>query len=47
VATKPELPRIDPPPVDYSDLSPEMKRWLSDVTDIINQAFKQIEDSLP
>jgi hypothetical protein len=47
VATKPELLRLDPPPVEYSDFSPEMKRWLSDVTDIINQSFKLIEDSLP
>jgi len=47
VATKPVLSRLDPPPVDYSTLSPEMKRWLSYVTDIINQAFQDIEDSLP
>jgi hypothetical protein len=47
VATKPTLPRLDPPPKDYKFESDEFKRWLSDIVDQYNQAMQAIEDSLP
>lgn len=28
--------RLDPPPVEYSDFTPTMRRWLSDTIDILN-----------
>jgi hypothetical protein len=47
MATKPSLPRLDPPPKDYKFDSNEFQRWFSDVVDQINEAFQNIEDSLP
>lgn len=36
------LPRMDPPPLDYCDFQTEMKRWLSDLIDAYNQAMQQL-----
>lgn len=36
------LPRLDPP-IDYNDINPQIVRWWSDIVDLVNQAFTQIE----
>ena len=41
-----ELNRLDTPPVEYDQLSPELKRWFAVVTDIINDDLQLIEDEL-
>lgn len=47
MATKPVLTRVNTPPVQYENLSPEMKAWISDLVDTLNQMMQDIEDSLP
>jgi hypothetical protein len=39
-----DLTKLDPPPVDYSNFSPTMKRWLSDSVDILNQDVQFINN---
>ncbi len=47
MATKPSLPRFDPPPKDAKFEDEGFQRWLSDFVDQFNQAMQAIEDSLP
>ena len=47
LATKPDLTRVDIPPIDYQEFSPEMQLWLSNLVDTLNQMMTDIENSLP
>ena len=40
------LDRLDTPPIEYDDLSPELERWFTVVTDNINYNIQLIEDEL-
>lgn len=41
-----QLDRIDTPPIQYDKLSPELERWFTVITDILNYNIQLIEDEL-
>lgn len=41
-----QLDRLDTPPIAYDKLSPELERWFTVITDIINYDLQLIEDEL-
>jgi hypothetical protein len=46
VAEPINLEVLDPPDVDQTQFGPDMKRWLSNVVDIINASFTTLSDSI-
>jgi hypothetical protein len=41
-----QLDVLDPPDVDQTEFGPDMKRWLSNVVDIINASFMSLNNAL-
>jgi len=46
VALAKVLPRIDPPPLEDAELSDDLKRWLANLVDTLNQLISDIEPLL-
>lgn len=40
------LTRIDPAPINYTDLPEEMKRWLANLVDTLNYNWELIEGAV-
>ena len=41
-----QLDTLDTPPIDYDNLSPELERWFTVLTDNINYNLQQIQNEL-
>lgn len=46
IVTEKDLDVLDPPDVEQTQFGPDMKRWLSNIVDIINANFTTIENDI-